>query len=112
MLVARRAHPRALAGLWELPGGKVEADEHEADALSRECREELGIELTIQERVGGDLAINADWVLRTYVARIDGGEPRALEHLELRWVTPNELSCLDWVPGNERLVPALCELLR
>jgi len=112
LLVAQRAHPRALAGLWELPGGKVEAGEHDIDALARECREELGVDLAIEERVGADLPINAHWVLRTYAARILDGEPQALEHLELRWVTADELLEIVWVPGNERLIPGLCELLR
>jgi 8-oxo-dGTP diphosphatase len=112
LLVAQRSRPQALAGLWELPGGKVEVGEGEIEALSRECREELGVELAIEERVGPDLSINADWVLLTYAARILDGEPQPLEHLELRWVTPAELPALPWVPGNERLVPALCELLR
>jgi 8-oxo-dGTP diphosphatase len=112
LLVAQRAHPRALAGLWELPGGKVEAGEQEIDALARECREELGVALAVDERVGVDLSIGPDWTLRAYAARIVEGEPQPLEHLDLRWVTPAELSALAWVPGNERLVAALRELLR
>jgi 8-oxo-dGTP diphosphatase len=111
LLVAQRSRPSALAGLWELPGGKVEAGEHATDALSRECREELGVDVAIEERVGADLPINADWVLRTYAARILTGDPQPLEHLDLRWVTPDALSGIAWVPGNERLIPDLRELL-
>ena len=111
LLVAQRAHPKVLAGLWELPGGEVEHDESDIDALKRECKEELGVDLSIGDRVGDDLPINADWVLRTYSANIDDGEPQPLEHLELRWVTAAELPSLAWVPGNERLVRALTDLL-
>ena len=111
LLVAQRAHPPALAGLWELPGGKVEAGEGEIDALLRECQEELGVDLAIDERIGADLPITEDWVLRTYSALISKGEPQPLEHLELRWVDHADLSTLAWVPGNERLVPHLSELL-
>ena len=111
LLVAQRAHPQALAGLWELPGGKVESGESEHEALSRECREELGVGLVIAERIGVDLPINAEWVLRAYVARITEGEPQPLEHLDLRWAAATELASLRWVPGNERLVPPLSALL-
>ena len=111
LLVAQRAHPSALAGLWELPGGKVEDGESETDALVRECKEELGVGLTIDQRVGVDLPINAEWVLRTYAGRVNDGEPQPLEHLDLRWVTAAELPSLAWVPGNERLVPVLTEML-
>lgn len=111
VLVAQRAHPATLAGLWELPGGKVEAGEQEMDALVRECHEELGVILAVEERVGGDLDLGPDWVLRAYAARLLDREPQPLEHLELRWLTCAELTQIAWVPGNERLVPALCELL-
>ena len=111
LLVAQRAHPSSLAGLWELPGGKVEAGEEEIDALVRECHEELGVTLAVEERVGDDLSIGPDWTLRAYVARILDGVPQALEHLDLRWVGVDELTSLAWVPGNERLVTALSELV-
>jgi 8-oxo-dGTP diphosphatase len=112
LLVARRAGPPELAGRWELPGGKVEADELDTEALVRECREELDVDVTVGRRVGVDLAIRDGWTLRAYAARLRGGVPRALEHLEVRWVTPAELEGLDWLPGNALLIPSLHDLLR
>ena len=112
LLVAQRAHPPALAGLWELPGGKVEVDEQEVMALIRECREELGIDVEVNERVGLDITIRDDWTLRAYAARLRRGEPQPLEHAELRWVDPTELEDLAWIPANAVLIPDLHALLR
>jgi 8-oxo-dGTP diphosphatase len=112
LLVAQRAGPPALAGLWELPGGKVEGVELEPEALIRECREELDVDVTVGRRVGNDMAIRDGWTLRAYAARLRCGEPRPLEHLELRWVTSAELAELEWLPVNALLVPSLCDLLQ
>ena len=110
LLVAQRAYPEALAGCWELPGGKVEPDEDEPAALRRECHEELGVVLEVGARVGGDLSIPGGRVLRVYAASTDD-EPVAHEHAALAWVSAHELDALDWLPADRPLVPALRELL-
>jgi 8-oxo-dGTP diphosphatase len=110
LLVAQRAYPESLAGRWELPGGKVEAGEDEPAALARECREELGVELVVGQRVGGDLTIPGGRLLRVYEASTDD-EPTAHEHVALAWVPAGELEDLDWLPADRPLVPALRELL-
>ncbi|MDN3239051.1 (deoxy)nucleoside triphosphate pyrophosphohydrolase [Glycomyces tritici] len=112
ILAAARAYPPELAGLWEFPGGKVEPDETEAEALARECREELGVEIAVGERVGGDLATgNGRYLLRVYFADLTEGEPHAKEHAELRWLAPGELDSVPWLPGNRPAVDTLRELL-
>ena len=63
LLVAQRQRPPELAGLWELPGGKVGAGESEADALARELTEELGIAVTVGDRIGEDVPIGEALVL-------------------------------------------------
>jgi 8-oxo-dGTP diphosphatase len=86
LLVAQRREPVALAGFWELPGGKVDPGETDRDALVRECQEELGVTIELLDRVGGDLPIGANGVLRVWSARVVDGELRAIEHAELRCV--------------------------
>ncbi|GAB3649460.1 (deoxy)nucleoside triphosphate pyrophosphohydrolase [Glycomyces tarimensis] len=108
VLAAARAYPPELAGLWEFPGGKVEPGETEADALRRECREELGVEIEVGERVGGDLtADEGRFLVRVYAARLRGGEPEAREHGGLRWLAAEELDDVPWLPGNRPVVEAL-----
>ncbi|MBW0136469.1 NUDIX domain-containing protein [Pseudonocardia abyssalis] len=113
VLAAQRTRPPALAGLWELPGGRVEEGESDADAVVRECREELGTEVVVDGRLATDLRIDAG-VLRVHTAHLaDGGpEPRALEHSGLRWVTAAEVPGVDWVPADRAVVADLVDLLR
>jgi 8-oxo-dGTP diphosphatase len=112
VLAAQRTRPPALAGRWELPGGRVEPGESEVDAVVRECREELGCAVIPIGRVGTDLLIEAG-VLRVYAATtVVGSEPQALEHAALRWVGPDELDALDWVDADRAVLADLRALLR
>lgn len=106
LLAACRAAPERLAGLWEFPGGKVEPGEPEQAALVRECREELGVEVTLGDRLGGDVPIGPGAVLRVWLGRIASGEPVAHEHAELRWLAAEELDTVPWIPADRPLVDA------
>ncbi len=112
LLVAQRTRPPELAGLWELPGGRVEAGESEPAAVVRECREELGAEVRVTGRLGPDLPLTGG-VLRVHAAELAAGspEPSALEHAALRWIAPAELDALAWVAADRALVPDLRTLL-
>jgi 8-oxo-dGTP diphosphatase len=107
VLAARRRAPAALAGRWELPGGKVEAGETETAALIRECHEELAVDIVVGERVGPDLPIDDARVFRAYVGRIVAGTLVAHEHDELRWLGPDGLDAIDWLPADLPLLPFL-----
>ena len=113
VLAAQRVRPPALAGRWELPGGRVEVGESEREALVRECREELGTEVVPGGRLGTDLPIGAG-VLRVHVARLatDAPEPQPLEHTALRWVDAMEVPGVHWVDADRAVVPELVDLLR
>lgn len=113
VLAAQRSEPPALAGCWEFPGGKVEPGEAERDALVRECHEELDIDIVLGERLGHDLpSADGRAVLRVWVARVCAGEPRAVEHLAIRWLTAEQLYDVRWLPQDLTLVDLLRPLLR
>lgn len=113
LLAAQRAHPPALAGQWELPGGKVEPGEDDRVALARECREELGIEIAVGPRLTGDVpTIGVEGLLRTYVCDLVAGDPEAREHQALRWLGSHELEAVPWLRSDLALLPALADLLR
>ncbi len=112
LLAAQRAAPPRLAGLWELPGGKVDPGESDTEALVREVAEELGATVVLGERVGPDLPLGGTAVFRAWVARlVDGAEPSAHEHRALRWLAADELGSVPWLPADLPLLPALTELL-
>lgn len=111
VLLAQRLRPPDLAGRWELPGGKVADGETEASALARELAEELGIDVVVGERLGGDVALNETMTLRAYRVRLVSGDPHPRDHQALRWVMADDLEDVDWVPADRAWLDALVEAL-
>jgi len=117
LLVARRSAPPKFAGMWEFPGGKVEAGESFEAALHRELREELGVDVRLGREIPapGDAGwpLNERAVMRVWFAEVLEGEPRPLEdHDELRWVgleDRGEALELPWIPADLPIVRALLE---
>jgi 8-oxo-dGTP diphosphatase len=107
VLAAQRSYPAELAGLWELPGGKVHDGENDVDALVRECREELGVDVRPTQRLGDDVPIGPQALLRVWWAELLGGEPTALEHRALRWIDREDIDALPWLPSDAPVVAAL-----
>lgn len=111
MLIQRRPEDKMLGGLWEFPGGKHEEGETMAEACRREVREELGIEIEIDdlfERVSHAFT-HFKITLHAYRCRIVAGAPEALEGQPIRWVPVPELDTFAFPRANRRLIEALNE---
>lgn len=98
---------------WEFPGGKVEAGESPEEALCREIREELEVEVNV-----GDLidTIEYDYPafhlsMKCYVCTIAGGSPHLLEHEAARWLSADQLDSVAWLPADITLIPKIAGLL-
>ena len=118
VLVAQRSGG-PFDGMWEFPGGKVEPGESDLAALVRECAEELGVTIVPRSFVGEVLldgvvggGAPGSSTLRVWWATLDGGQPVAHEHAQLRWVRADELEGLAWIPADRPLLPAVRVLLR
>jgi mutator protein MutT len=111
VLAARRTGPPALAGKWELPGGKVDPGETDEAALVRECREELGVDVMLGRRVGRDWAIGEHGLLRIWLATIAAGTPQLRDHSEFRWLSIDELHNVDWLTADLPIVEKLANLM-
>jgi 8-oxo-dGTP diphosphatase len=114
VLLQQRLPGRAMAGLWEFPGGKVESGERPEAALTRELDEELGIEVAEEalEPIALASAENQDRhiLLLLYVCRQWRGSPQALDSAGLAWLRPEEMGRLAMPPADVPLVEALVRL--
>ena len=110
MICQRPAH-KARGLLWEFVGGKVECGEAKEEALVRECREELGISLSVGdvfmqvEHEYPDLTVR----LTLFHAFIASGEPQKLEHNDIRWITPQEIPNYDFCPADVEILQKITQ---
>jgi mutator protein MutT len=112
VLAARRSAPPELAGGWEFPGGKVEATESPEQAVVREIAEELGCAVEVTGWLTATVPVGDALALRVATARIVEGEPRAVEHDELRWLAVGELDDVSWLEADRPFLPEVDALLR
>ena len=111
VLIAQRPAGKALAGRWEFPGGKVAAGESERDALRRELREELGVEV-IAARPFMRLTHayeDRDVELSLWIVERFAGKPRSLDAQALKWVLPAQLPGEDILEADRPFIAALLE---
>ncbi len=110
MICQRPAH-KARGLLWEFVGGKVEPGETKEQALIRECQEELGVLLSVGDvflevvHEYPDLAVH----LTLFNATIAKGEPKRLEHNDIRWIKPSEIPSYAFCPADEEILTRIAE---
>lgn len=109
ILITRRLSNVHLPGLWEFPGGKVQANETLPSALQREIREELGVEILVH---GEFFFVEHTYPSKTvelhfYDCSICSGEPRPLQVADMCWVTPADLDQFEFPAADAKLIAKL-----
>lgn len=110
MICQRPAH-KAWGLLWEFVGGKVEPGETKEQALIRECKEELDITLSVSDVFMNvvheypDITVH----LTLFNATITEGVPQKLEHNDIRWITPREISSYEFCPADKEILDKLLQ---
>ncbi|MFN4273215.1 MAG: (deoxy)nucleoside triphosphate pyrophosphohydrolase [Aliihoeflea sp.] len=115
VLVAQRPAGKAMAGLWEFPGGKIEPGETPEETVIRELEEELGIDtktsclapLTFASHSYDDFHL----IMPLFVCRRFWGVPTPREGQQIRWVRPNRLRELEMPAADLPLIPFLIDLV-
>ena len=113
-MICQRPATKARALLWEFVGGKVEQGETKEQALIRECQEELAVTLSVGDVFMGvvheypDLTVH----LTLFNATIAEGEPQKLEHNDIQWIAPSEISNYEFCPADEEILAKICEVYK
>ena len=110
-MICQRPTTKSCALLWEFVGGKVEKGESKEQALIRECQEELGITLSVGEAFIDVMHEYPDITvhLTLFHAEIKEGEPKKLEHNDIRWITPAEIPLYDFCPADKDILAKIAE---
>ena len=101
-LICQRPAHKARGLLWEFVGGKVEPGESREAALIRECREELAVDITVEDVFMEVVHEYPDISIRLVLfhAHIAQGQPQLLEHVDIRWITVEEIDSYDFCPAD------------
>ena len=106
ILICRRPKNKAQALLWEFAGGKIEAGESKQTALVRECYEELAVTISVGKELClvtydyPEVTVN----LTVFFATIVSGEPKCLEHEEIRWITAEQIDDFEFCPADVEII--------
>ena len=115
ILLQQRPQGKAMPGLWEFPGGKVEDGELPETALVRELAEELGISVAPEALAPAAFASapvgGRHMILLLYLCREWRGDPKPLHATALKWLSPAEMIADEMPPADRPLIAALAALL-
>lgn len=113
-MIFQRPPTKTRAFQWEFVGGKVEPGETLEEALVRECREEIGVTVSV-----GDIFTEVDHVypditihLTLFNAEIVQGKPQMLEHNDIRCIAPDEIPQYDFCPADDEILKKIAEEFR
>lgn len=112
-LICQRPKDKGCALLWEFVGGKVEPGEIHEQALIRECREELGIQVSVGNEFMDVTHEYPDAVvhLTLYEATIVSGIPQRLEHQDFQWILPDEISQYPFCPADQAILERIQQIV-
>ncbi|NLO69671.1 MAG: (deoxy)nucleoside triphosphate pyrophosphohydrolase [Porphyromonadaceae bacterium] len=111
-MICRRPKNKARGLLWEFIGGKVEPGESKAQALIRECREELAVTLSVGDvfmdviHEYPDITVH----LTLFNAQIAQGVVQMLEHFDIRWITPDEIPNYEFCPADDEILKRIMKI--
>ena len=110
-MICQRPSYKARGLLWEFVGGKVESGETKEEALVRECKEELAVIVDVSDvfmevvHEYPDITVH----LTLFNASIADGVPQKLEHNDIKWITPHEISMFDFCPADKEILERIIE---
>lgn len=110
ILCAQRSEQMSLPLMWEFPGGKIEKDETEVDALKREIREEMKCDVIIGNKIT-TTSYEYDFGivhLTTYKCLLNNEMPHLTEHKQIKWLSIDQLKELTWAPAD---IPAVEKII-
>ena len=113
-MICQRPTTKSCALLWEFVGGKVEKGETKEEALIRECREELGVTLSVGDEFIDvtheypDITVH----LTLFHASISEGTPKKLEHNDIKWITPAEIPNFNFCPADTEILEKIVEVFK
>ena len=96
-------------GMWEFPGGKIEAGESQEEALKREIKEELNVDIEIGMQI---CTVDYDYpkfhlTMHCYFCNVSNGDIKLLEHKSAKWLTNDELNMVEWLPADIAIIDRL-----
>ena len=112
-MICQRPSHKTRGLLWEFVGGKVEPGETKEQALIRECREELGVTVSVTDvfmevvHEYPDITVH----LTLFNAAIADGIPQKLEHNDIQWITPKEIPNYDFCPADDEILDRIIKEL-